>query len=339
MSSSSTNQIKISIILPVYNAEKYLTKCINSITEQTIPGIELVAINDCSNDNSKNILNKFKEELPYLTVIEQPFNKGAGAARNLAITLAKGKYITFIDSDDWFDDGYLEKLYSEAVRSNAEIVFSNLMMAEGEHSHEHKQSKDILKKYCAQPRLTNLPNEFRLTAPWMKLFLREFVINNNLKFMEGIKLGAEDISFSWIAYLITRNISFVEDAYYFYNHVPDSIDRKVSENILEIFDALEFVKKQYLTKDPNQERRQQLDTLFVSHIFYQFSKIINSNIKEDIKLASRYWAIANKVLTNIPQENITSNKFLQKQEKEFYIDVVNNSNLKTSMQQKYLTSI
>jgi len=105
------NDIKISVILPVYNVEKYLRKCIDSILNQTHINYELIIIDDGSTNNSGNIYDEYKLKDNRIQVIHQN-NQGLSVARNVGIDLAKGKYITFIDSDDYIDKKYLETLYT-----------------------------------------------------------------------------------------------------------------------------------------------------------------------------------------------------------------------------------
>lgn len=185
--------------------------------------------------------------------------------------------------------------------------------------------------------LTDLPCDWRSTAPWMKLFRKEFIINNDLKFLEGIR-GAEDISFSWVAYFIAKRISFCEDVYYCYNLTPESLDRCVDENILDIFDALSFAKSEYQRFDVSHARNAQLDTLYVSHIHYQFTKITKANICQSDSIAAMYWDKAHKTLSSIPKINILKNKYLHKVEKEYYLDVIMHPSLDIAIQKKYYTT-
>lgn len=328
--------IKITVILPVYNAEKHIQKCIDSILHQHIEPIEIIVVNDCSTDNSLEKLNKYNEHQPTLNIINHQTNMGAGAARNNAIKKARGKYITFIDSDDWFGPNYLNSLYIEAEKTNSDIVFSNSMIVNQNNENKRSDIQGIINKYSnSSVSLIDFPNEWRPTAPWMKLYRKEFILKNKLKFLEGIKLGAEDIPFSWISYFRANKISFCENTYYFYNHIPESLDRFVNESITEIFDALNFTKVEYQRFDPHHIRYAQLDTLYVSHAFYQFSKIINKGTMNNMKVASLFWTEAHRHLIHILPKNIIENKFLSENEKEYYFDVIRAPGFNIDMQNKY----
>ena len=123
----SSSDIKVSIIIPVYNVEKYLRQCLDSIVNQTLKEIEVICINDGSTDNSPIILEEYEKKDPRIRVITQE-NMGSGVARNRAIQQAKGKYIGFMDSDDWADPTMFEKLYENAELNNSDIVMCPMLI-------------------------------------------------------------------------------------------------------------------------------------------------------------------------------------------------------------------
>ena len=117
---------EISIIIPIYNCEKYLSRCLDSIINQTFTNIEIICINDGSTDSSLKILQDYKTKDPRIIIINQN-NQKLGAARNRGLEIQKGNYITFIDSDDWIDNDYLEKLYNAIKTHNADCAISCVM--------------------------------------------------------------------------------------------------------------------------------------------------------------------------------------------------------------------
>ena len=116
----------ISVIIPVYNAEKYLEKCLNSVIKQTLKDIEIICINDGSTDGSLNILQKYSEKDKRFIIIDQK-NSGQSVARNKGLSVAKGEFIGFVDSDDWIDDDFYEKLYDAAIEYKADIAAGNIL--------------------------------------------------------------------------------------------------------------------------------------------------------------------------------------------------------------------
>ena len=120
------NSIKLSIIVPVYNSEKFLNKCINSLINQTIKNIEIILINDGSSDNSLNICNEFAKKDSRIKVFSQE-NSGQATARNVGLDNATGEYITFTDADDWVDPDYYEKLLNTALNHNADVACASII--------------------------------------------------------------------------------------------------------------------------------------------------------------------------------------------------------------------
>lgn len=116
---------KVSVIIPVYNAEKYLEKCIGSIAEQTFQDIEIITINDGSTDNSLNLLDRLSEKYNGKLVVLDKKNSGAGAARNLEIENANGEYIKFVDADNYLELDILNKMYTIAKEYNMSLVRGN----------------------------------------------------------------------------------------------------------------------------------------------------------------------------------------------------------------------
>lgn len=110
------DKIKVSVIVPVYNVEKYLRECLNSLVNQTLKEIEIICINDGSEDSSLEILNEYASKDSRFVIINQE-NSGQSVARNKGLDVAKGEYIGFVDSDDWVDLNFFENLYSEAVKT------------------------------------------------------------------------------------------------------------------------------------------------------------------------------------------------------------------------------
>ena len=115
----------VTIIIPVYNTERYLRQCLDSVINQTFKDFECICINDGSTDNSYNILKEYVQKDNRFTVINLPENKGQGNARNKGINIAKGKYITFIDSDDWVKENHIEQLYNNITKYNSDIVIGS----------------------------------------------------------------------------------------------------------------------------------------------------------------------------------------------------------------------
>lgn len=118
--------VKVSIIVPVYNVEKFLEKCLDSLVNQTLHDIEIICINDGSTDKSLEILKSFANKDKRITVIDKQ-NEGPSVARNVGLEKAQGEYIGFVDSDDWVDLDFYEKLYNSAINNGADISTASII--------------------------------------------------------------------------------------------------------------------------------------------------------------------------------------------------------------------
>ena len=121
-----TDQTKLSVIIPVYNVEQYLPKCLASVVQQTLKDIEIICVNDGSTDNCLKILEEFKSKDNRIKIINKE-NAGLGNARNTGLEEAKGEYISFIDSDDYIDENFFELLYNEAKEDDADVACGGII--------------------------------------------------------------------------------------------------------------------------------------------------------------------------------------------------------------------
>lgn len=175
--------IKVSIIVPVYNVEKYLEKCLDSLLNQTLKDIEIICINDGSSDNSLLILENYSRKDNRIKIIDKE-NEGQAIARNIGLKMATGDYIGFVDSDDWVDLDYFEKLYDTAEKYDCDIACAGFKRC-------RKNRNSIKKKYTKElvfitandkVRADNLPND---NYVWNKLYKRDAWVNNNFEFQKG----------------------------------------------------------------------------------------------------------------------------------------------------------
>ena len=187
---------EISIIIPMYNVEKYLPQCLDSILAQTFQDYELIVIDDCSTDNSVKIVENY---IPYfkdkLKLIKMKKNSGAADSRNMGIRLSRGRYITFIDSDDIVTKNALEVLYRAAEETKADVVHTEkfYLSADGELHDKTKLkvtsyergtfvNKITIEKNDLEKRILNFANWRYFWFPWGKLFDRDFILKNNIEF-------------------------------------------------------------------------------------------------------------------------------------------------------------
>lgn len=189
--------VKLSIIIPVYNVENYLSRCLESILNQTFNDFEIICVNDGSTDNSLAVLQKFKSNDERIIIIDKK-NEGSGVARNVGLSIAKGDYIYFVDGDDWIEDNALDKIVVKADELNTDILifggisFYNNKGKNGGYSSD-KLPKQYLNKVFSSKDIKKDIFKFPSTA-WTKLYRREFLLKNNIKFQD-IKVGQDQLPF------------------------------------------------------------------------------------------------------------------------------------------------
>ena len=220
---------KVSIIIPIYKVEQYLKKCLNSVIAQTYKNLEIICVNDCSPDNSIKILQEYANKDTRIKIVNRTQNGGLSAARNSGLKIATGEYIYFLDSDDWIDYDYIEKMVNCIITNKTDIVL-NISIIKEFDTHSEVQIYD---DYNDLPEIGKFYKSENTTCkyPWMSwthIYKRTFLINNNLFFPEGYNL--EDIYYQNITHAYCNNIYVFKGAYYHYTQREDSI-MKTENNI------------------------------------------------------------------------------------------------------------
>ncbi|WP_408071424.1 glycosyltransferase family 2 protein [Butyrivibrio sp. JL13D10] len=205
---------KVSVIMPVYNVEKYLLDCLNSIEQQTYSNFELIIVDDGSTDRSGDICDSFCRKNEYARVIHTD-NKGVSIARNRGLDLAKGEYIVFLDSDDVLSKYYLEVLVRLMIESDEQM---GLIGYSNKGSSELSNNNSILNTVCVSTDyiFDNIIRNNEIGGYlWNKIFSKKIIHNNNLQFLEGVVIW-EDVYFV-LQYLNSiSNICWCKSKFYYY---------------------------------------------------------------------------------------------------------------------------
>lgn len=210
---------KVSVIIPVFNAVPYLRQCLDSVCNQTLRDIEIICVDDGSTDASPNILNEYQRKDNRIIILTQE-NAGAGASRNRGLAIAKGEYLSFLDSDDFFELSFLEKIYLRCKYENADIgVFEYIRYQDslqkvlytrfGIRWEHFPSSLPFSPKSCSEYILES----FDPTA-WNKLFLRDFVIRHNIRFQEIHRTN--DLFFTMLSIALADKITLMDEALVYY---------------------------------------------------------------------------------------------------------------------------
>lgn len=214
---------KLSIIIPVYNAQDYLNNCLDSILKQTISDYEIILVNDGSTDFSQKIIDNYSQCFPQIIKSICIANGGQGRARNIALDISSGEYIGFVDSDDYIDPNMFPTLIDLIESQNADIAVCNWYRFEGENFtyENYKSASNVLTT---------------AGAVWNKLFKKSLI--GNLKFPEG--LWYEDFAFSANLLISSKKTVFTEKPLYFYR--ADNISTMRNRNALKNLDIIEIME-------------------------------------------------------------------------------------------------
>jgi glycosyltransferase involved in cell wall biosynthesis len=223
---------KISVIVTAYNAEKYIKKCLDSIIGQTYKNIEIIVINDCSSDDTKKIIGEYKN----VKFIDNVENKGAAYSRNEALKIATGDYVGFIDSDDYIDCNYYEKMMGILIKEKSDIVISKIKIV-------YEKSQNILIANITDgngEEKFNYINTGLIASPCNKLFKKEIIIK--YPFMVG-RMN-EDIPTVIPSLIVANKITSVDGVYYYYVQHDSSVQNSAfSEKKFDIFYSVELCLK------------------------------------------------------------------------------------------------
>lgn len=213
---------KVSVIVPVYNVEKYLKRCLDSLINQTLSDIDIICINDGSKDSSLQILEQYAQKDSRIVIYNQE-NSGLSVARNTGLEHASGEYIGFVDSDDWVDLDFYEKLYNSAKNNNADIAVADFI-----REHQNKKPKRLKLK---EEKIYTTPEDkfmickvHREGCVWNKIYRTEFIHSINLKFVP--KMYYEDRDFTIRSLYFSKKLVTTPNTYYRYFVNPKSIVNK-----------------------------------------------------------------------------------------------------------------
>lgn len=234
----------ISVIVPVYNVEKYLPQCIDSILNQTIKNLEIILVDDGSLDNSGKICDEFSKKDDRIVVIHKE-NNGLSSARNAGLEIAKGNYIGFIDSDDWLDEHMYEILLKLLKENNSDISCCNFFKATDNKDKIPSATNEIVKSYNNIEGLNNFYNDLypQTVVAWNKLYKRDLF--ENISYPIG-KIH-EDEGTTYKLYYRANKITYTNRALYYYRTTPNSITtskfNKKRLDIIDVYDEkVEFIK-------------------------------------------------------------------------------------------------
>lgn len=292
---------QISVCIPIYNVERYIEKCLRSVFEQTIADkAEFILVDDCSSDQSMAIASKIIDEYPEcksrVKIIHHEVNKGLAAARNTLLRNANGKYIIFVDSDDWCEPDYLEVLYNTAEKENADVVCCNLIK---ENENFSKQTAYFFPSKVTECMQLLIEGDLPGWLP-IKFFKKELFDKNKIDWTEKIDLQ-EDLIISVKLFSKAEKIISVEKALYHYNQLNTgslSVSRVLSDKkCRQIVDSVSEIER-FLDKE--QLLSEYKDAVKKRKIL---SKIIVL-LKAEKKLRKQYYTLYKNEFKNLRNLNL-----------------------------------
>ena len=268
----------VSVIIPVYNVEQYLRKCLESVIEQSYPELEIILIDDGSTDSSGNICDEYAKKDCRITVYHQS-NKGVSATRNVGIQKAKGEWIVFVDSDDWIETNLVETCISYMEdEENIDICFFGIQESDGEDAKSIQSGMNIvnINKVDFQDLQFRIFNRDRCACCDKKLiklsspckFYRKSMLQNNEIFFDENLINGEDGLFNLYAYYYARKGVCIEYPFYHYRIRKGSVTRRYTQGIEQDFLKLHECYKKFIENIGGEKI---FHEVFLERIIWSFS--------------------------------------------------------------------
>ena len=231
--------MKVSVIVPVYNTEKYLKNCIDSLLKQNFDDYEIIVINDLSPGNAEEIIKSYNDKK--IVYIKNKTNKGIGYNRNLGIKKAKGEYVCFIDSDDYVKEDFISKMYNYSKENNLDLCVCDYVNVDEEGN---KLKEFNLSDFC----ITNYEENNKILceinlAPWNKLYKKDMLVKNKIEFSETLKY--EDLSFVALSIKNSKKIGKINEQLNYYTIHNNSETTTRDKRVFDIFKQLDIVRNEY----------------------------------------------------------------------------------------------
>ena len=283
MKSCQSNEINVSIIIPVYNVENYLRRCLDSVINQTLKDIEIICVDDGSTDNSGKILDEYALKDKRIKVIHQR-NKGAAVARNVGLSLAVGDYISILDSDDVFDKNMLQLLYNRAVSTGADITICRCQELDAQtgaivpanYTLNHVPNKDVFNRKD----LGSYVFEFTIGWSCDKLYKRNFLKDLNIKF-QNLR-STNDAYFVFMTVCLANKITCIDNILITHRtNLMTSLSMTRDKDPFCFLTACNKIRHKLIKKDMWKDLKQSYINWFVGFCFWHLDTLKDENIVKD----------------------------------------------------------
>ena len=303
--------IKVSVIVPFYNVEKYIEKCLETLVNQTLQEIEIIIVNDGSKDKSEEIVKKYAKQYSKKIVYLEKENGGLSDARNYGIPYAKGEYIAFLDSDDYVEKDMYEKMYQLAKKENSDMVECDFYW-----EYPEKTKIDTGKIYNNK---NEMLEKVRVVA-WNKLIKREILAKAKIEFPKGYRYEDVEFTYKLIPYL--DKVSFLKKPCIHYVQRENSISNSQNERTKEIFDVLDHVIQYYKEKDLYDKYKKEIEYTYTRYLLcsslLRMVKIEDKKVRQE--LLDKTWKNLNEKFPNWKKNKILKRN---KSGKDLYMKTIN----------------
>lgn len=299
---------KVSVIVPVYNVEMYLKKCLDSLVNQTLQDIQIIAVDDGSTDKSSEILLEYEKNYSNKIEVYHKTNGGLSDARNYGLPYAEGEYIAFLDSDDYVEFDMYEKMYEKAIQEDSDMVECDFIW-----EYHNKKKIDTGVVYSGKKEMMI---NARVVA-WNKLIKRSLIEKAKVIFPKGLRY--EDVEFFYKMLPYFDSVAFVKEPLVHYIQRESSISKVQNEKTQEIFEVLDNVIEYYKNNNIYEEYKEELEYTYVRLLLcsslFRIVKVKDKHTRK--KLQSKTWNLINEKFPEWKKNRIlrtdksTKNRYLK----------------------------
>lgn len=326
---------KITVIISVYNEEKYLRKSLDTVCNQKLGDIEIICINDKSTDSSYDILKEYADKDSRIILINNEENLGLGQSRNNALEIAKGEYISFVDGDDWVDENIYEVSYNEAKKFNTDITMFKTVNYNNDDGTFHENSWSNLDELSSDFDDTvfdsSKTKDFLFKLPvsaCQKIYRRKFLEDINAKFPP--KIYFEDNPFFYYVWLKASRISIVRKPFYVRRVHQDSITGKVDRKWFDIIPSGILLSKIFVDNNFYDDYKKDL----VNHRINAY-RLTMDNISDDLK--EEFFILSKDAFKNIYDSEYCDDylKYMHPDNRKIFTDILSSNNIDEFMLKYY----
>lgn len=305
--------MKLSVIVPVYNVEKYLKKCLDSLVVQTLSDIEIIIVNDGSPDQSQVLIDEYVEKYDFVKGYSKE-NGGLSDARNFGIEKASGEYIAFVDSDDYIEPSMYEIMYQKAIEENYDVVVCGFEEIYPDHIYigTTKVKHDLTNREEVKEQMIDI-----YPSAWNKIYRKELF--RDIRFKKGVWF--EDVEILYRLFPFIKSIGVVEEPLYKYVQREGSISKSNDKRIFHHIENWNGILEFYKLKGVYKEYSKELEYCYVRYLYATF---IKAALKFDKK---QYIEAVEIAITNVKHSfpNYRKNRYFYKNLKGIYLLLFNRS--------------